>query len=184
VPQSPSELTILEDSSAKLGRYTAEARVGSTACEASVWKSITSLACYTPSGVSTNHRSMVTVGERASSSPSNVLDYLSPILQPGPSSNAATLGASNATSLTGQHFAPFDSSVSAWVGRTACAAVEWHSDSQVVCLVSPGIGNSIDILLDIAGSLGTLSAGFSFDIPQVSDLTSMHGAVASWTIPA
>jgi hypothetical protein len=175
----PDPLLVLEE--ARLGAYSLAARVGSTACEASVWPSVTQLACLVPSGVGAfKFRVTVTAGERVATGPPGAFNYSAPLLQAAPVSNVPTVGRN--TLIAGGNFGAYDSSFSAWVGQTACLNVSWVSDSEVLCMVSQGVRAGQDVVMEVAQSVGTLVAGFSFDLPAPSDLVSIGTYMSDWKL--
>jgi hypothetical protein len=104
-------------------------RAGGTACEASEWKSMTTIICRVSDGVAGKHQIAFTSGERASSA-TGFLSFDIPSLVSFDSSSSV---------LTGRNFGVYASSLRVQIGATYISVIMWTSDSSVACHVSQAV---------------------------------------------
>ena len=63
------------------------------------------------------------------------------------SSALPPLGGATLT-VIGDNFGPTDSEMKVNIGRSACAASVWTSDSSLSCTLRPGLGGDLGILVN------------------------------------
>jgi len=104
-------------------------RAGGTACEASEWKSMTTIVCRVSAGVAGKHQIAFTSGVRASSA-TGVLSFDIPSLVSFNTSSSV---------LTGRNFGVYASSLRVQIGATYSPVIMWTSDSSVACHVPQAV---------------------------------------------
>ena len=75
-------------------------------------------------------------------------------------------------SLIGQHFVFVGYSQSGRAHSTATFMTQWNSDTQLVCLVSSGVGKPHAILVSVGVQSGSTMSLVTFDAPQLSSVKS------------
>jgi hypothetical protein len=158
---------------------TGRARVGGSACEATLWISDSRIVCQNAQGVGSQKDVAVTVALQLGSL-AQAFTFDSPTVTAV--DPASTTPASGATivSIFGSNFGKFSYSDRARLGRTACEATAWVSDSLVTCKAPAGLGLGLNVVTTVAGIRGTAVASVAYTAPQV---TSVNGATVT-TSPA
>jgi hypothetical protein len=154
-------------------------KVSITACQTSSWTSMTTVYCKFPSGASASLPVFIDVGGQYGCMV-NVLSYDAPVLtdlsrKNGPVSGAATL------TILGRNFGMADISQELRVGGTLCSTSRWVSDSYIACGLASGTDIARDVSIAVQSLLGTIVAGFSYDVPVVSSLHASNGPFSGST---
>ncbi|KAJ1489679.1 hypothetical protein T484DRAFT_1779488, partial [Baffinella frigidus] len=191
-PATGSVSMLIEGSMMGYGDRSVAVRVGYTACENSMWISMTSVACLMAAGGGQT-RSMdgavaVTVGNGQVSRPvTGYFSYDAASLSTVKRSNqrtypAATLSiagsnflttdasskAAQATlSIVGSKFPTTDTSSKAAQGSTACEASDWISDTMLWCKHAQSTHSTQRVILTAGWRPGTVTEALSLDVPLV-----------------
>jgi hypothetical protein len=151
---------------------TSTVRTGGTPCEASTWKSSSSILCKVATGISTLLGITASV-KSGSGTLSNSFSYSGPTVSTTSIVNAPTRGGAQIT-LRGDNSGAFDYSQNIRVEGTACSASKWQAQSAIVCLVPSGSGLSLDTVLTVGSQFGTLSSQFTFNLPSINSIFPMN----------
>jgi len=154
------------------GRYfnpSGVARVGGSACAASIWQSDTNILCKTADAVGRSESIAVTI-QRVVSTRENVFTFDSPAVSWNYSvSLPSNVHTQLSTPLTanGKNFgSSADYTPRAVVGDTAVIATDWVSDTAIVCSTSAGISASIRVTVTSGlERMGSASDVWSYDAP-------------------
>ena len=150
--------------------YSAQVRMGKTACEASIWRSVSSIAGKSAAGFGALPV-VVTLGLQSGST-SHLLSYDSPSVAKASPPNIGTVQFSTVT-LSGQDFGL---SSLTQAGRLSCSAAEvslWMSVSSLHLRASPGMSShpDIPIVLTIQPSATCSTSNlFTYDAPKILDV--------------
>ena len=157
-----------------MGRYfnpSAGARVGGSACMASIWQSDSKILCKTADAVGYFEHLSVTI-ERVVGTRRGMITYDSPVVAWNHSVHIATnmhtlVGAPLTT--TGVNFgASADYTLRAVIGATGAMSSEWLSDTTIYCRTSPGVAASKRVTLTVESILrGSISEAVSYDVGAV-----------------
>jgi hypothetical protein len=162
-------VTITGASLAARADYTAVARVGATACEASAWDSDSSIVCRVSGGSLSTRRLMVTAGERGGTM-TEAGSYDAPALSITRRVNMPSTGSVRVT-VVGASMGMSTYTAAGRVGGTSCEASAWHSDSSVRCLTPGGAKGTMRVALTAGIRAGSVTETISFDLP-----TPLHAA--------
>ncbi|KAJ1475837.1 hypothetical protein T484DRAFT_1827001 [Baffinella frigidus] len=148
--------------------YSAEGRVGATACEGSNWASDSSLVCMAASGIGQTLSSTVTVGVQVGSliKAGSYTSYDAPTLFSAITANLPLAVVASVT-LSGSGLGLADYSPASRVGGTAGEASVWHSDTTLSCKAAPGVGSTLRVSVTAAATSGS---ALSYDRPTPSSL--------------
>jgi hypothetical protein len=153
-------------------QYSLRNRIGSTAVEATIWSSDTSLKSLSNRGTAHGQSVLISqnndrvIGHVAFSFNAAQPSSVSPSLFPT-SGNAPI-------SIFGHNFASSGHSGTAKVGFTACMSSGWTADSSFSCKVPPGTGQLRSIVVSVELAVGTLSRVVDYKGPDVSSVQPMH----------
>jgi hypothetical protein len=162
-------LTLHGSSFWSLSDASLRARVESTACESSVWKSTTTMMCRASSGVGGTRRVFVTVGQSIGSL-TEAFSYCVPQISILSSQNCPAQG-NCVVQIYGSGFGQTDFSTRARIGRTACIATPWTSESAIMCKIPRGTGVYSSVQVTAAVRPMSTSWAFSFDAPYIAPST-------------
>ena len=153
-----SSVTVLGSNMGQVS-FSTQVRGGGTACESSGWLSDTSVQCRAGRQLMGSRALAVTAGARVGSmsvgfsAAATALSALKAANSPSTGSISVTvygagmgLGAYSATSR---------------MGRTACEATTWASDTAMLALVGGGVMRSGQVSVTAGMLVGSLSSGFS-----------------------
>ncbi|KAJ1471746.1 hypothetical protein T484DRAFT_1915855, partial [Baffinella frigidus] len=152
-------------------------RVGFTSCESSTWTSSTSVACRPSHGLASTRRIAVTAGIRTGCI-TEAFSYASPLISSLDMTRSNCPAAGNCIMyIYGSGFGVDDFTPMARVGRTACLATPWTSESSIQCKIPRGTGLYASVMVTAGARSGSASWAFSYDAPfiQHSSLRFLDG---------
>ena len=158
----------------------AGARVGHTACQASVWASSSGVACKAAGGLAGGAVGIVSAGQLRGSA-SALVSYDAPSVSSAAASNAASSGGTSVTVVGRGGAGSSGASSKARVGRTACAASVWSSDSGLVCRSASGRLTDGRVAVSCGLQRGSVSLAVSYDAPVVSGVGASNAASSGGT---
>ena len=141
--------------------YSGGARVGWTACEATDWRSESTVESRAASGTEGTMRVSVTVGMQVGSLTVGV-SYSLPTVSTVYATNQVAV--SQTVTVHGGLVGAADYSGGARVGATACEATEWISASAVGCKVGSGVGRTMRVGMTAGVQAGSLTEAVCFDL--------------------
>ncbi|KAJ1470089.1 hypothetical protein T484DRAFT_1849086 [Baffinella frigidus] len=145
--------------------YTAAARLGASACEASEWESDSSVRCLTSTGIRATLRVAVTAVIRAGSVTEG-LSFDLPMLDEVIRANAPSTGAVRVTVL-GANLAHSAYTAAARFAATACEHSTWESDSALRCLTAGGVSATLRVAVTAGARAGSMTEAGSYDSPNL-----------------
>ena len=167
-PATGSTSVTLHGSSLGLASFTAQGRLGPTACGGTLWTSESSLSCLATAGVMGSLRVLATAGGRLGSMTAayTVDASLVSVVR------RANMAATGSMSLTvhGANLGGLSASGSVRVGQTACVGSTWRSDTAVECKPSLVVGGSRAVVLSTSVLSGSATGVLSADAPVASML--------------
>ena len=147
--------------------YTPKSRIGGSPTEVTLWTTDTSAVVKTNAGIGDAQQIVLTVFENEGTF-TLVYTYDSPVPSGASWQNGPTTGEVTIT-IVGRNFGAKQYSPRGRLGATTCASSSWVSDSALSCKLPRGrgaiTGASVSLNSVVAGSM---SAGFSYDVPLVS----------------
>jgi hypothetical protein len=154
------------------GRYfvpSGTARIGGSACSASIWQSDSKILCKTADAVGNFEAIAVTI-ERVVNTREGIFTFDSPALSWNHSaSTPLNIHTQLSTPLTtnGRNFgASADYTPRGVFGGTALMVTNWVSDSTIICSASAGISASMRVTVTSGSEIkGSASDALSYDIP-------------------
>ncbi len=170
-PTTGSFLISLAGSHFGVSDYSLAVRIGSTACEASVWKSDSSVLCKSPNGVGLQHSAFLSLANSVFSGDKG-FSY-SPAGLSSASVYYVPLAGGGLITVFGTNFGVRDISVQARLGSTSCEFSHWVSDSSVRVRSPAGVGGQLSFLLSVAVNVGVVSRSFSYSDPVISSVLSL-----------
>ncbi|KAJ1478607.1 hypothetical protein T484DRAFT_1904312, partial [Baffinella frigidus] len=154
---------LLPSNTRGLSSYSATARLGFSACQASSWATGTALLCKAAAGVGGGLRAVLTVGGVG-----GTLDGAASYDAPSPTSPATPMLRPAQRSidvlLAGAHLPPW-ASARARVGGSACEASVWVSSTALACHSARGAGASLSLVVTVGGAAGGVSEAVSYEAP-------------------
>lgn len=147
--------------------------VGGVACSLTQLQP-TQLTCRVPPGVGTNLPIVVTVGGQVATDPALSLSYLGPVITSANPTAGPTAGGATLT-LTGLNFGTTQGSVT--VGGVNCPLTS-QQHSQLQCLLPPGVGTNVPIVVTVAGQPSNTFLGFSYLPPVVQSFSPANASTA------
>jgi hypothetical protein len=165
--------------------HTTEARIGSSACQATQWRAGTSVRCRISPGISTRLTAILTAGSGfVSGSRSDSYTYdvqaTSEVLGELSSSTNETWRFSNAPrvgmqvfTVLGEDYGVADYTVSSRLGYSNCETSVWTSDSSITCRITAGIPNEQTVILtlqnipDVGPRISTRVLMWSYNEPSI-----------------
>lgn len=143
---------------------TPHVRVGLTASEGSFWVSDSSIISRLPWGRAPEVRSAIVVSlalQRGTDL--TAFSFAPPVIHAVQPGNAPRSG-HHVLTVLGENFGTYEQSAWVKIGNTACLYTEWHSDSRLLCLVSPGVATRVTLYLeDTRGEFHGDDGAFTFD---------------------
>ena len=167
---------------------TLRVRLGETACEASEWQSDSSVICKTPTGIGAHHSVVLTLDDLSVGGKNTralAFSFDAPTLTGTSRWNLPTTGSISVT-VTGSNFGTNSWSAHTRIGRTATPALQWTSDSEVVCLAPIGLGTLLPITITVSEQSGSLTGAVTYDFNSpigLFTLPSMGNLPAQGTCP-
>jgi hypothetical protein len=160
----------------------AKARIGSTACRTTAWKSDSTVVCRMPDGTGKAKSVPVTLG-RLVGTQYIAFSYDSPTVTYINRNNGPTSGAASVT-LYGFNFALYSTSGTVHIGETKCSTTAWFTGTKMLCAIAPGLsaGTSVAIESDGASSIGTFHMAFTYDAPVTSYTTTPNMPASGGTV--
>ncbi|KAJ1478874.1 hypothetical protein T484DRAFT_1960071, partial [Baffinella frigidus] len=158
---------------------TPQARLGNTACEATVWVSSAAVLCTAPSGIA-GAATLVLTTSRALSTLENALSYTPPSIDAptGAIASGPALGGAVVT-VFGVGFGNQDHKMlDLTVGFTGCNPTAWVSDSSMACVAAPGVGGNLPVTLHVPGFAFNMSSTFAYHLPTIERVEPMAGSSA------
>ena len=143
---------------------------GRTGCEASTWASMSSLVCRMPrwSSGGGSKAVVVTAGSKTKGSLTTAMSLelalVSAVLESRTNGHG---GGHGGVTVWGLGLGEGRGSVAGGVGRSACEATEWGSDSVVTCKVASGSGGSLSVRVTSGVLAGSTSRVMSYDRGEV-----------------
>jgi len=122
--------------------------------------------CRVSRGLSGTKRIVISAGQRLGSATES-LSYDEPRISAIALSNCPAQ-ASCELFIYGSGFGFDDYTPQARVGRTACMATPWTSESSMICKVPRGTGQFTSVMITAAISAGSMSWVFSYDAPYIA----------------
>eukprot|EP00961_Rhodomonas_salina_P182866 2468914-Rhodomonas_salina.1 len=149
--------------------YSGGARIGESACQASMWQSETSMLCLASRGVSQSKTSVMTVSSFVGSLTEVLSITFVPVtVRGGAPRNLPSSGALGLT-VSGGGFGTILLSGVARAGMTGGEASIWISDSSIVSLVARGSRASLRSTATVSQRTGSATQQISYDIPRATD---------------
>ena len=147
--------------------YSVRSRLGSTACEGSVWISYSSVLarCDNHRGLSTSQQVLITVALQQGTLPM-AITFDSHLVSSASPKNAPATGRT-ALLVTGSALGTYSMSPETSVGGTANERTRWSSDTAVSARIHHGIDRSYAIAITVSTRFSTGSDLVSFDIIQL-----------------
>jgi hypothetical protein len=145
------------------------AALGSSICSTASWKSDSAVVCTTASGASTGLDLVLTVGSMVATT-EDTFTYDSPVITDTKLYNIPTTGGGQVT-VYGTNFGAYDWTPTFRIHSTVCSTTSWSTSSAVTCVAPPGYGVSRDLMMSVAGVIGTVHGLFSYDSPLITGLT-------------
>ena len=142
------------------------ARLSRTACEASEWRSASSLLCVSGAGAGGSRRAVVSVGLQIGSA-SAVASYDAMMSVYINTTNVAATAFALVT-ISGNNMGTQDLSFRSRVGGSAAVRGSWTSDSAVISLVAAGARGTRRVHTSLACASGTTSGILSYDMAVVN----------------
>jgi hypothetical protein len=180
----------------------ARLQIGSTPCHSTTWLSDTSARCRIPSGVANQLSAAYSIGSYVTVL-TRVFTYISPVVGSIRPSYGNTRGG-NTLSITGNSFGhgairsltsntspPFVQALifflysgfyqqSVQVGASMCQRIQYTSDSSLRCVLLPGPGDFLDVVVSVSGQRGVLANSCVLAaLHTEQQLRSSHRAAAS-----
>ncbi len=146
--------------------YSLQFRIGHTACEATNWKSETSVGVKISAGIGATHRVTITAGVVVGTL-TEAVSYKIPVLSSTSQTNFVSIGL-QVLHISGTHFGQDTYSQADRMGNTAAESSLWVSDTSVLLKVARGYAHGHSLTLTAGIRVGTLSKAASYDIPKVS----------------
>jgi len=157
--------------------HTSRLRLGSTAEEATFWKSDTTVVARAPTALARSLTARLTAGIQARGSASMAFSIDVPLASSLGTTNTAGLGQLVLNSTSGLYterfvlyygtgFATYASSLILRNGQTLAQASHWHSDTQLLTRKPHGIGGSVAIILTVGVSAQSQYAMMSYDLAR------------------
>ena len=144
--------------------------IGTTACLASQWVSMTSMTCNISPGTGTL-LPVTAVVNTAIGTKGAAFTYDAPTISMLDRPNSPTSGGAPIQVL-GTNLASDDTTPTVVIGSTMCTTTIWSSTSALTCVTGIGTGRDMSMLLYTANVIGTRWIGFTYDSPASS--RSMH----------
>ncbi len=134
------------------------------------WISDTAMTRVIYPGVGAGKTIVLQVGQQYATRIS-IFSYAAPqVMNVNPSAFPVQPLVSSVGNISGSGFGVFDSSPASFIGGTQCALSYWTADSSMLMKVSPGIGAAKNLVVLVAGQLGTRISGVSYSAPAISNL--------------
>jgi hypothetical protein len=147
-------------------------------CEASIWRSDSSVVCKTTSGLVfallSPARLILSVGDRVGSSSSLFSIYASQ-LSSTKASNGAVIGIRDSITVSGSQFGIASFCASLRFGLTNCEASVWFSDTSIPIKRAKGFQRSLLSLVTLGHSPSSQTEFLSFNAPNFRDLVADSG---------
>eukprot|EP00961_Rhodomonas_salina_P019917 268058-Rhodomonas_salina.1 len=145
--------------------FSDQARAGTTACEATVWISVSSTKCRTGSSLSGTLTFAITSKLRTGSVTA-ALSFDRAQISSIVRSNVAMPGSMGLT-IQGASVGSVGYTPYAGVGGTSCEASIWLSTSAMVCMGTHGVGKTYKMAVTVGRHLGSCSDIISYDFDTV-----------------
>ena len=151
---------------------TKASRIGSSACEQSLWLSSSTMMCRSPSGIDKwsgkPHFVVLTAGERVASV-SDLFSYLIPSVSGSALPNGPwRLG--NIITIIGQAIGLTSQSQICRIGFSSVEVTRWESETSVRCAVQGGVGASWRVAITAGVFYSSFTEAYSYDVPMLSKL--------------
>jgi hypothetical protein len=133
------------------------------------------MVCSVSSGVGISHGAVVSIGQQFERL-NETFTYDLPTPSSVAKSNGPTTGGV-AVTIYGHGIGENDYSARLRMGDSGCESSTWVSDSSVVCVVGSGVGGGGKTVTVSSGVQdGSMSEGWSYDVPVVSSVAKTNGA--------
>jgi hypothetical protein len=146
---------------------TSHMRVGQTSCEVTEWISDSTVSAFSARVEGKTRRVMVTAGERVSSA-SAVFSADIATVSTISGYNRGVTGSVSVTLFGAGLVGGVGFTSAGKTGQTACESTEWHSSTDLRCMISAGARGSRSAILTSGMIAGSSSRMYSFDSSDVS----------------
>jgi hypothetical protein len=155
--------------------------IGGVACTQTTWISDSVIKCIAPQGHGKDKNVVVWVGEQHSDVENNYFQYDVPIVDSVEPNHCRTIGGCKLT-ITGHNFGHEQGAhIGVYVDGHLCAGIgrgdqpQWLSHHKMECVVSHGIGEKLDVSVEVSEQISPVNELFHFNYGQVFGLRPNHG---------
>eukprot|EP00961_Rhodomonas_salina_P297928 3937622-Rhodomonas_salina.1 len=149
------------------GFDTIAARIGTTACDQTVWISSTALVCKSAPGVSATLGAVITIN-MTRSTVAELFSYDGPETSGLDRDNLATQGNAFLT-VNGVHFRTDSGSIQTTIGQTGCEQSTWTSETSITAKHAHGQRRTLTLKMTSGLRGGTTTETASYSNPMASE---------------
>ena len=156
-------------------------RIGTTACESTLWNSDSSLQCKAGAGTGGSLRIAVTVGVLVGTVTEATSYDLPSLTSLSPVPNLATTGGIQ-IELMGSNFGMQDYTPSGRTGLEGCETSVWASDSALYCRTGFGAFGTVAATITAGVRVGSMTEVVSYNAPALSGVPSRGNTASTGSV--